>query len=144
MSETDRETRRGWPFWKLVIWALPVGVAVAAFLAIRWPSDLLVVFLLVGLAAVFNRLQHGRLGQTLLLYAFLFLTLLTAIGAYLASSVRQEWLPTPGLVGLGVLSVLLGSSWCVLSRSRGGSNEEDPDPAGATSWIRTLGKTFGL
>ena len=97
--------------WKLAVSALPVGIAVVVFLAIRWPWDLSVAVILVGIAILLSRVLRMAARGTLLLYAFVFLALLTVVGAYLTESVYQQWLPVPVLAGIGVLAALFGAAW---------------------------------
>ena len=119
MSSDSALPRRTWPIWKTVISALPVGVAVALFLTIRWPWDIVIVVVLMGLAVVLARLARddfaAALADALLLYAALFLILFTALGVYLTSSVWQQWLPVPVLFGTGVIGLLLAGSWVLVA-----------------------------
>jgi hypothetical protein len=122
MSSAASRGRRERPIWKIVISALPVGVAVAAFLAVPWPWDLAAVLILVGIAVLLTPLMRQgtwtALGETLLLYAVLFLTMFTALGAYADANLPQAWLPAPVLVGCGAVAAGLAVTWVLLSKDR--------------------------
>jgi hypothetical protein len=96
-----------------------VGIAVALFLTIRWPWDIVIVVVLMGLAVLLARLANedfrAAVANTLLLYAALFVIVLTGVGVYLTSSVRQQWLPVPVLLSIGVIGLLLAGSWVLLN-----------------------------
>jgi hypothetical protein len=101
-------------FLKQAISALLVGVAVVVFLSVRWPWDLAVAVALMAGGAFAAGWMRTALRDTLLLYAFLFLAVLTAAGVYATRSVPQQWLPVPAIVALGVASAVLGATWLVL------------------------------
>ena len=119
MSSDSAPPRRTWPIWKTVISALPVGIGVALFLTIRWPWDIVIVVVLMGLAVLLARLANedfpAAVAKMLLLYAALFVIVLTGVGVYLTSSVRQQWLPVPVLLSIGVIGLLLAGSWVLLN-----------------------------
>ena len=110
--------------WKLAVSSIAVGVAVVAFLAIRWPWDLSVALILALIAVLVARWAHAAFGHVVLLYACLFLIQLTVAGTYLAASVYQTWWPGPAIAGLGLIAVVCGVAWIWLfsgaeTRARG-------------------------
>jgi hypothetical protein len=118
VSQPQAESDLPWPIWKLAVAALPVGVAVGAFVAIRWPWNLSAVLALLAIAALLAKTMRRRfstaLVEILVVYAFLFLALLTELGAYAASTVRQAWLPQALLISFGVLAALFGASRVII------------------------------
>jgi len=115
MSEGQAASRPSFAFWKLAVSAVPAGIAVVVFLAIRWPFDLVAPALLAGLAVVTSGWMRRPFWHVALLYAFVFLAMLVVAGAYLASSVYQTWLPVPALAGLAMLAALCALAWIGLS-----------------------------
>lgn len=113
MNPPGRSEEGRWPAWRQGVSALPVGIGAAAFLAIRWPWDLLVIVALLGYAWGLvvlpgRRACGGVLSQVLLAFGCIFIALIAAVGGYLAGNVPQAWLPVPVLVGLAVLAVVQG------------------------------------
>ena len=90
-----------------------------AFLAIRWPWDLSVTVVVGLFAFISSRWMQTAFPHAVLLYAFLFLTPLVVVGAYLAASVYQTWLPAPAIAGLGVVAALCGGAWVRLVSRQG-------------------------
>jgi len=115
VTEAKRQSGRDWLTWKVALSAAPVGVGVGVFLAVRWPWDLLAIVALLVLAAIVSRFASepypAAIQNTLLLYAFVFVVLFTALEGYAVIALpQQQWLPVPFVVGFGVLAAFLGTA----------------------------------
>jgi hypothetical protein len=99
------------PTWQPLLVGVPAGVAVAAFLAVRWPLDLVAAPALLAYLAVLSRLRRGRrplvrLREAVPVTACVAVALLACLAGVLGELLLSPpWLPGPVLAGLAATAV---------------------------------------
>ncbi len=100
--------------WQPLLVGVPAGLAVAAFLAVRWPLDLVVAPALLAYLAALSRLRPGRrrlgrLREALPVTACVAVALLAGMASVLGALLYSPpWLPGPVLAGLAAITVTCG------------------------------------